>query len=405
MMTMFKLAFRDLMRNRRRSFFSALALAIGLSLLLLMAGVVEDEMRHGMDTSIKLQSGHIQVRNINYDDVKNSLKWEDLIENPDQLAATIAEMPQVVAATPRIITSAIISIGDETSAVSVLGIEPDSPANDPFRKGVLSGQFLTADDRDGILIGYLLADRLGLKAGDPVDLVMNTANGDVDEQIFTIRGTYTTYTPGFDGAVVFMPLAKAQAITRVENRASVIFVLLHDITEVQPVVDALKTNQLQIKTYRELNQMMVTMEDLARGYMVLLYLIILGITATVIVNTLIMSVFERTREIGILSAIGMKARGIMGMFFAESCLLALGGIVMGVLLGMLWVYIMATKGVYVGNMGLTGMLLGDRIYATLTVKDAVNLSIMALIVTLVASLYPAWIASRMQPVEALHSGQ
>ena len=116
----------------------------------------------------------------------------------------------------------------------IIGIDPASEANAPYRDGMVSGEFLTADDREGILIGQPLADKLGLKTGDPVNLLVNTSNGDVDEQPFTIRGIYSTHTPGFDESTVFMPLAKAQAITQTENHASTIFILLKNRRMLQP---------------------------------------------------------------------------------------------------------------------------------------------------------------------------
>ena len=135
--------------------------------------------------------------------------------------------------------------------------------------------------------------------------------------------------------------------------------------------------------------------------MIVLYLIVLAITATVIVNTLIMAVFERTREIGILSAIGMKGGRIMAMFFAESSLLAVGGIIMGLILGGLLVaYASYQSAFIIGNMGMTGIMIGERIYAYLTLNDAITLTITAFIITLLAALYPALLAARMEPVEA-----
>jgi len=140
--------------------------------------------------------------------------------------------------------------------------------------------------------------------------------------------------------------------------------------------------------------------------MVVFYLIVLAITATVIVNTLVMAVFERTREIAILSAIGMKDRRIMAAFFIESFLLALGGIAMGLVLGGVIVWYTSTYGVYLGNMvtdmGMQGFLLGERIYAHLKPIDAITLTVTAFVVTLVASAYPARLAARMEPVQALH---
>ncbi|MCL5994792.1 MAG: ABC transporter permease [Chloroflexi bacterium] len=407
MKNLFKMAFRNLGRNRRRSFFSALALGIGLALLLLMASVLAGEMRGSMDSSIKLQSGHLQVRAKSYDENKTSLAWEDLIESPNQVATQIASLQPVQVATPRLFASGIVASGDQSAGVRIIGIDPPSEANAPYREGLVSGTFLNAGDREGILMGQTLADKLGLKAEDQINLLVNTSNGDVDEQPFVIRGIFSTHTPAFDQSVVFMPLAKAQTIALAENHASIIFVLLKDREQTGAVAAALQSSAYQIATWEQMNQLLVQTEQFSSAYMALLYLIILAITATVIINTLIMAVFERTREIGILSAIGMKSSRIMAMVFAESSLLAIGGIAIGLVVGGLMVAYATQYGFYIGTIAgsVSGMLLSDRIYAYLTLNDAVTLSITAFVVTLLAALYPAMLAARMEPVEALRGGQ
>ena len=399
-----KMAYRDLGRNRRRSFFSALALGIGLALLLLIASVVKGEYRGAMQSSIKLQTGHLQVQAKSYDPNKNSLAWEDLVENPDQIAAQVGALQPVLAATPRLYASGILGAGDQSVGVRIVGIDPASEGNAVFQSAVTSGDYIAADDRSGIIMGQTLAKKLGVQTGDNVALLVNTSNGDTDSQTFTIRGIFNTHTPSFDQATVFMPLAKAQAITRTENHASVINVLLKNVDDTSRVADSLSTSQYQVRTYQQLNQVLADTEAFANSYMGFIYIIVLAITATVIVNTLMMAVFERTREIGILSAIGMKASRIMGMFFAESSLLAVGGILMGLVLGGIMVYIATNFGFYVGNLGMTGIMIGERIYAYPAWNEFVTLTILTFIVALLAALYPALLAARMEPVEALHSG-
>jgi ABC-type lipoprotein release transport system permease subunit len=401
-MNLFKLAYRNLGRNRTRSLLSSLAVAVGMSLLLLMAAVLEGEMKGALQNTIRLQSGHIQIRPASYEEGQVSLKWEDLIAEPNQLIGKIKLLPQVTAATPRLVASGILSISDESKGVQILGIEPDSAANQPFRDGMLSGEFLNPDDREGILVGNVLAEKLSLKVGDKVNLLVNTSSGDVDEQLFTVRGIYTTRTPGYDESTVFMPLSKAQAFTVTENHASTIFVLLQDSEEAEAVEQALQTANYQVLTWREQNALLVQYEDFAGAYMIILYLIVLGITATVVTNTLVMAVFERTREIGILAAIGMKGRGIMAQFLAEATLLATGGVIGGLILGGAMVAYFTINGIYIGDLGVSGVLFEDRIYAHLTVGNTINLAIVTYIITLVASLYPARLAARMEPVEALH---
>jgi ABC-type lipoprotein release transport system permease subunit len=398
----FKLAFRNLGRNKSRSLLSALAVSIGMALLLLMVSVLEGEMTGALQNTIRLQSGHLQIRPASYEENKISLKWEDLIVDPEQLVGKIKSVPQVTVATPRLNASAILTVRDESKGVQILGIEPDSAANQPFRDGMLAGEFIKADDREGILIGNTLADKLNLKVNDKVNLLVTTSNGDVNEQLFTVRGIFTTRTPGYDESTVFMPLAKAQAITATENHASTIFVLLQNSDQADAVAKALQSNNYKILTWRDQNQFIVQFEDFANAFFIIIYLIVLGITATVVTNTLVMAVFERTREIGILAAIGMKGSGIMAQFLAEAALLATGGVIGGLIIGGAAVAYFTVYGIYIGDYGITGVLFEDHIYAHLTLTNTINLAIVTYIITLIASLYPARLAARMEPVEALH---
>ncbi len=121
----FKLAYRNVGRNKTRSLLSALAVGVGMALLLLMASVLEGEMQGALQNTIRLQSGHLQVRPASYEEAKISLKWEDLIENPDQVAEQVKSLPQVTVATPRLVASSILTVGDESKGVQILGIEPE----------------------------------------------------------------------------------------------------------------------------------------------------------------------------------------------------------------------------------------------------------------------------------------
>lgn len=404
MMQILKMAFRDLGRNRRRTFFSALAVGVGLALLILMASVVEGEMGGALENTIRLQSGHIQIRAATYDENKSSLKWEDLVANPDEIAAKIAAFEQVEAATPRLYASGFLSSGTQSAGAKITGIDPLSSANDPYREGIISGEYLSPDDRDSVLIGRPMAEKLNLEVGDPVGLSINTADGNVQEQTFTVKGIYTTNTYGFDNATVFLPLSKAQAMTLTENHASTIFVLLDDTEMTDIVAPALSvSSDLEVKTWRDLNVLFVEWEAMAQSYIGFLYLIILAISVSVIINTLIMSVYERTREIGILSAIGMRGGRIMMLFLTESSMLAVGGVLMGLVIGVLATMYFNVNGFYVGDMGLSGIAITDTVYAKLTMDNLVNLTIMTFVATILAGLYPAIMASRMQPVEALRA--
>ncbi|MBN1452464.1 MAG: ABC transporter permease [Anaerolineales bacterium] len=402
MLNYLKMAYRNLGRHRRRSALSALALSIGLALLLFIAAFYEGEMRSSMESTLRLDSGHIQIRATDYDPDKLSVAWEYLLQNPEQIAAQVGALDQVQVATPRLIASGIVSVRDESSGVQIMGVDPASSANDPYRQGLVSGEFPAADDRTGILIGLPLAENLDLKVGDQLNLLVNTSDGTVDEQLFIVRGIFTTGVSTYDKGIVLLPLAKAQTFSGAENRASFIFILLKDREQTDAVAAALQSPNYQVKTWSELNEILVLMEDFSNAYLLIINLIVIGVTATVIVNTMIMSVFERTREIGILTAIGMKGRQVISLFLTEASLLALGGLAFGLLLGWGISAYFGKVGVYFGDLGMSGFYLGDRIYTYLTLEDTINLTIVSFIITILASLYPARLAARMEPVEALH---
>jgi ABC-type antimicrobial peptide transport system permease subunit len=134
--------------------------------------------------------------------------------------------------------------------------------------------------------------------------------------------------------------------------------------------------------------------------------VVLAVVAVVIANTLLMAVFERTREMGILAALGMKGRQIMAMFVLEAGALAVVGVILGVILGSLGVYYLATVGWHIGEMAAVAtseVAYGETIYARFDWSDTIILSLASLVITLVASLYPAWFAARMEPIDALRA--
>jgi ABC-type lipoprotein release transport system permease subunit len=406
MLQLWKIAYRDLRRNRRRSILTMIAVALGIALLVTLSGLVEGEIAGALENSIRLQTGHLQVREESYDEDKVSLKWEDLLSNAQGLATQVQAVPGVRAATPMLWASGILGTRDETVGVRVFGIDPVSEAHAPIQESLVAGQFLAPDDRSGILMGQQLAKSLALTEGSQVTLLVNTADEQPDEANFTIRGLYNTGVPSYDESTIFLPLAKAQAFTRTEGRASAILVLLHRQEDADAIAATLRAPQLEVLTWRDLNQLFLSTIEVSMSFMYLMYLIVLAIVAVVIANTLLMSVFERTREMGILAALGMKGRQILTMFLLEAGMLGVAGIVLGIFLGSLGVLYLATVGLDVGveaGVSSTAFALSSTIYARFAPSAVAGLSVAGLVITLLASLYPAWFAARMEPIAALRA--
>ncbi|HSR33803.1 MAG TPA: FtsX-like permease family protein [Anaerolineae bacterium] len=410
MYRLWRIAVRDLRRNKRRSALTMIAVMLGLALVIALHSYEMGAMETSIKNNIRVQTGHVQVRAESYDEEKVSLKWEDLLQEPQALAAQAQMLPNVRDAAPVLWGSGILNTVDESVGLRVYGVDPLAETTAPFREGLVVGAWLAPDDRSGILVSRRLAETMGLAVGDGISLLVNTSDEQPDEAIFEIRGLYDSGIPGFDDVTVFLPLAKAQAFMGVGDRASAVVAVLEDQEDADAVAAALSASGLEVLTWSDLNEMMLTLTESAMGILYLFYGIVMAIVAVVVANTLLMSVFERTREMGILASLGMKGRQIMGMFLMESATLGLLGILLGVGLGSLGAYYLVNVGISLGDLDISdvagtgsGFALGNTLYGTYIWGDTAMLAVACLIIILLASLYPAWFATRKEPIDALRT--
>ncbi|MFO7634908.1 MAG: FtsX-like permease family protein [Caldilinea sp.] len=399
------IAYRDLTRNRRRTFFTLLAVALGLALLIVLNGYIAGVMEDSLQNSIRLQTGHVQVRAASYADGKRSLQWKDLVERPETIVAQAQAMPEVAAAAPVLWADAILNTSDESVGLQINGIDVTSKLYDPIRDAVVAGAFIEADDRNGVLVGKRMADSLGLNVGDAVRLTTINANGEPEEAPFVIRGLFASGVLIYDEGTIFMPLPKAQAFALTGDRASTVMVQLHRQDDADIVAAGLAQPGLQTPTWRDLNAFFLESIGAAMSFYILFDGTVMLIVAVIISNTLLMAVFERIREIGILASLGMKRGQIMRMMLFEAAIVALAGIVVGVILGLLGVAFMTQNGFVMGEMAAAAgnMPISNVVYARFVPDTFAWLAVWTFIIALLASLYPAWFAARLEPVKALHT--
>lgn len=399
------IAWRDLGRNRRRSILTLLAVALGLALLILLNGFIAGVMEDSLQNSIRLRTAHVQLRAQSYVEEKASLKWQDLLADPDALVTQANNMSEVKAAAPVLWAGGILNTSDESVGLQLIGIDTTSSIYAPIQQALVEGAFLAPDDRSGVLLGKRLADSLGLQVGDRVNLTVVNADGEPDEGLFDVRGLFATGILSYDESAVLMPLAKAQAFTRTDGHASAILILLNQQRDAAQVAAALAAPGITTLTWEQLNALFIQAIETGMSFYVLLDAIVMLIVAVIIANTLLMAVFERIREMGILAALGMKGRQIMQMFLFEALILGLAGIAVGFVLGSAGVVYLSSYGIPIGNMAAAaqGIALGSAMYARYVPGTFVMLAAGTLAITLLASLYPAWYAARLEPVQALHS--
>jgi ABC-type lipoprotein release transport system permease subunit len=400
------IAYRDLIRNRRRTILTLVAVALGMMILIMMSGLIAGMVAGGLRDNIRLNTGHLQLRDDTYEIEKLSLLSRDLLQDSDSLISKAEALSEVQSAAPVLWASGVLSTVRESTGLAVTGIDPADDFHAPVRDGIVAGKYLKADDRGQILIGKRLADDMDIIVGQRVSLAMGGADGQVDEGIFTVTGLFNTGIINYDQNTVIMPLAQAQTFSNSGNRASSIIVMLKDQEDTAKVAAALQAPGIQVLTWEDLNAILLTLMETAGAFYYVLYIIVILVVAVLIANTLLMSVFERTRELGILASLGMKGRQIMLMVLFEAVILALLGVAAGLVLGATVVAYLARVGISFSAdaMGsIEGMALGSKMYPAFAPGDAITLSLLMFFIVSLVSIYPAWYAARMEPVKALHA--
>ncbi|NNJ12500.1 ABC transporter permease [Chloroflexales bacterium ZM16-3] len=398
------LAYRDLWRNSRRTILSMTAVALGLALLIIMNGYIAGVMDESVQNNIRLNTGHIQIRASSYNSDDMSLQWKDLLSEPDQIAARAAALPGVRAAAPVLWAGGMIATINDSTSLQISGIDTTSAFYAPIRDSVVAGDFLAADDRSGILVGERMAKSMNIGVGQDVSLTVVDSDGEADEGIFTVRGLFSTGIPSYDEGTVLMPLSKAQAFARADGRASSIMILLDSQEATDSVAAALQSPDTQVLTWRDLNQAFLQTMEAGLAFYYILDGIVILIVAVIIANTLLMSVFERIREMGILAALGMKGRHLTQMLLLEAAVLGLVGIGVGLALGLSGVAYLTYVGIYIGDIASSagsGVALGSTIHGRFVPGTFAGISLSTLVIVMLSALYPAWYAAHLEPVAAL----
>ncbi|MDX1418039.1 MAG: FtsX-like permease family protein [Candidatus Promineifilaceae bacterium] len=402
----FAIAYRNLVRNGRRSALTALAVALGLTVVFTFSGMIEGMLETMLADNIRLSTGHLQIRNADYEAGKSSLLAQDLLQDGEAWAAQAETVPHVQSAAPLLWSSGLLNTGQESEGIRILGIEPDDPFHAPIREGVVAGEYINRDDRGRILVGRLLAEQMGIGVGQRVTVAASDANGIGQEGIFTVAGLIDTGFPSIDHHRIIMPMSQAQAFTDVGDRFSSLILTLDSPDNTAEVAANFQGAEIQVVTWEDLNRLLLESVESGLIFYYVLYLIVFLAVAVLIANTLLMAVFARAREIGILASLGMNRRQILLLFVLEGFLLALFGIVVGWILGLAAVTYMARVGISIPaetSSLVEGFAFGTTLKGGYAPEQFVILSLLLLIVVTLVSLYPAWFASRMEPVEALHA--
>ncbi len=402
----FLLAGRNLRRNSQRTLVAVLTVASGIIAFLLAGGFIAWIFQDMREATIRSQLGHIQIVRPGYFEKGIADPYAFLLPADSAEQKSVERAAGVASVTPRLAFSGLASHGDVTLAFVGEGIDPERERPISSRIRIQSGKDLEGPGQAAVLLGEGLAHSLGVKAGDAIVLLATAANGSPNAIEIGVAGTFATISKEYDDVALRLPIALARKLMRVQGATS--WVVLLDRTEDTPAAVASLRGQLPAAGFELVPWTALadfynkTVVLFSKQVSVVKFIIGLIIVLT-ISNTQTMSVLERTREIGTSLAIGQRRRVVLRMFLAEGVLIgALGGVA-GIVLGYLLAALISFVGIpmppppgmahgYIGQILISPALAGEAL-------------VLALLTTLLASLMPAWRASRMNIVDALRYNQ
>ncbi|MBC6961198.1 MAG: ABC transporter permease [Nitrosomonas sp.] len=401
------LAFRNVVRHKRRSSFAIGAAAFGITALLLASGFIEWIFQDFRETTIHSQLGHLQIIKPGYfeagkadpyrflfsDDLEQDLLENSTLQNSSHPIKTIV---------PRLSFSGLVSHGDATLSFIGEGVDPQEQVYFGNALKISTGSNLSANHPDHLIMGEGLARNLGVKVGDQIVLLVNTATGGINAIEMTIGGLFSTVTKSYDDSALRLPINTARQLLRTQGAHSWV-VLLNDTHQTDAALATLRNtlpqDRFEIIPWYQLadfyNKTTVLFTKQVQAIKLIIALIILlGIS-----NTMTMNVVERTGEIGTAMALGVKKFDILCQFLCEGALIGGIGGTLGVLIG--WLLAVIISGIGIPMPPPPGMARGYIGEILLTSNMVLEALALAILTTLIASIYPAWKASRMQIVDAL----
>lgn len=407
-MTLFlRLAWRNVWRQRRRTVLIAVGMGVTMALLVLYDGLIAGFEQAIYGNAIQLLGGNIQIHAPGYGE-KAGRKPLLPIEDPDALVQAAETQANVVVAAKRIVTGGLVTNREGAFAISIVGIETDKEALvSPVADNISKGRYLLPDDGDMIVIGQGLATAMDLEVGDRITMVGNTSHEQTRQRTMTVVGIYDVGVPSVEKNTIYVSLAEAQSLFGLEGQVTEIVISLQQIGQEHPVMNAINkaVPGYEVESWEtSIPDLKQTME-MKTSVTSIFGMVMLVIAAVGILNLLMMAVFERTREIGIIGALGLKPRQITLLFLLEGTLIGVMGAVFGAALGTIINAALSYYGLdYSAFANLTEYtaLISGRIYSQLVPLKVFQHALTVAFIAALAALYPAVEASRREPAEALH---
>jgi ABC-type lipoprotein release transport system permease subunit len=398
-----RLAWRNLWRNHRRTFIMLAAIVLGSWAMIFMTALMRGMVTEVIKDGISALPGHVQVHHPKY---RDDPSVANLIPIPDSEMSAKFAAAGLKGWASRVRVPAVITSEYDSRGVTLLGIDPERERGLTFIDyDEIDGRFLESVDDPGIVIGRKLARTLETEIGKRIVIMSQDPDNEIADRGFRVVGLFTANVTAFEEAFVFAGKSTTQKMLRIGDRTSELFAVGDDYRNVDAVysqVTELVDAGVEVKSWFELDAYLGTMLKVMDGFLLVWVIVIFLALSFGLVNTLVMAVFERVREIGLMLALGMKPRNILGQIIIESLMLLTIGLVIGTALA--WLAVQPIKegidvSIVAEGMDMWGM--SSVLYPELLLRDVILANVVVLVLGFFASLSPAWRAAHYEPVEAI----
>ncbi len=400
-----KLAWRNVWRNKRRTIITLGSIGFGLAALLFQQSLIKTLQNQIVEKSTRTYTAHIQIQAKKTTDTKVP---DFRIANPIPVYEAVKKIPEITGWSPRIIFTGLVSSPQTSKGSLVVGVDPATEKSLTIIDSYLiEGKYLsTADDRQ-VMMGVKLAKELDLRLGEKLVIMVQGSDGSLSAEAFRLCGIYKTDSPVYDGQIVYVPLSATQRLLVCGQEVSIVGAKVRSEDEIDSVRDklalALKDEEVSVLTWRESAHEIVSIQQFQNAVLLIVLIIIFSIVALGIFNTLLMSLFERIREFGLMMALGAKPAHVAGLIIVESAILGALGIAVGIVGGSALIFYFGKNGIALPISDAMGywMPFDKVLYLKFVWKEHLLSCLAALLTSIVAALFPALHASRLKPANAL----
>lgn len=400
----FIMAWRNIWRNKMRSMVIILSIAVGLFAGITVLALYKGMMKSRVRTVIGAEVGHLQLHDSNF---KKDLEPKFVLADGAAILKTVSSMPAVKLAAPRSITTGMLSTTTGSAGVQINGIVPQLEYEaSQLKKKIVAGKVFDPVKNNEVMIGQKLATKMKLKVRSKLVLTFTDTSGNMVSGAFRVTAIYRSDNTPLDEKNVYVTMTDLNTLLGISNGFHEVMLLLKNDEDVNKVQQELKRlfPADQIESWREISPETDFMVKTTDQYSYIIMVIIMFALAFGIVNTMLMAVLERTREIGMMMALGTNRLKVFSLIFLETVFLTLAGAPIGVLIGWGTAAYFNKHGLDLSGMGrdmMSSFGFGTTIYPEFPSDKLLAVLLIVTGTAIISCLFPAIKAVRLRPVEAL----